>query len=325
MKIIYQQLYGKSTEVSEYVRRLILQIITFHSYDDLKIVFLTNKDKEYNWEFAKALPHTFSNDKEIRFLATDNDEYKEVCYYLENLLNKRIEDAGTKTINKTDYKPIYLIFTDCIKSVRNYDVIKKILESQKNYGFSLLILNEKISNIPDQCQSFIKIENSHIEYITNENNIEPQKLVADLVTPIDMYECAKKLFNIPIEFNDDSDSKIPDKLGFLEMYDVGEVEQLNAPNRWKKSNPMLSLGSAVGYGKNGEKIVIDLHEKYHGPHGLIAGMTGSGKSEFIITYILSMAINYHPYEVQFILIDYKGGGLTGAFENPTTGIKLTTL
>lgn len=316
---------GKSTEVSEYVRRLILQIITFHSYDDLKIVFLTNKDKEYNWEFAKALPHTFSNDKEIRFLATDNDEYKEVCYYLENLLNKRIEDAGTKTINKTDYKPIYLIVTDCIKSVRNYDVIKKILESQKNYGFSLLILNEKISNIPDQCQSFIKIENSHIEYITNENNIEPQKLMADLVTPIDMYECAKKLLNIPIEFNDDSDSKIPDKLGFLEMYDVGEVEQLNAPNRWKKSNPMLSLGSAVGYGKNGEKIVIDLHEKYHGPHGLIAGMTGSGKSEFIITYILSMAINYHPYEVQFILIDYKGGGLTGAFENPTTGIKLPHL
>ena len=38
-----------------------------------------------------------------------------------------------------------------------------------------------------------------------------------------------------------------------------------------------------------------------------------------------MAINYHPYEVQFILIDYKGGGLTGAFENPTTGIKLPHL
>lgn len=44
-------------------------------------------------------------------------------------------------------------------------------------------------------------------------------------------------------------------------------------------------------------------------------MTGSGKSEFIITYILSMAVNYHPDEVAFILIDYKGGGLTGAFED----------
>ncbi len=54
-------------------------------------------------------------------------------------------------------------------------------------------------------------------------------------------------------------------------------------------------------------------------------MTGSGKSEFIITYILSMAVNYHPDEVAFILIDYKGGGLAGAFENKKKGIKLPHL
>ena len=109
------------------------------------------------------------------------------------------------------------------------------------------------------------------------------------------------------------------------MYEAGKIEQLNASNRWKKNNPMLSLAAPVGIGKSGEKIVLDLHEKYHGPHGLIAGMTGSGKSEFIITFIVSMAINYHPYEVQFILIDYKGGGLTGAFENNTIGLKLPHL
>lgn len=54
-------------------------------------------------------------------------------------------------------------------------------------------------------------------------------------------------------------------------------------------------------------------------------MTGSGKSEFIITYILSMAVNYHPDEVAFILIDYKGGGLAGAFEDTETGIRLPHL
>ena len=54
-------------------------------------------------------------------------------------------------------------------------------------------------------------------------------------------------------------------------------------------------------------------------------MTGSGKSEFIISYIVSMAINYHPYEVSFVLIDYKGGGLAGVFENKETGFKLPHL
>ena len=54
-------------------------------------------------------------------------------------------------------------------------------------------------------------------------------------------------------------------------------------------------------------------------------MTGSGKSETIITYILSLAVNYSPLEVQFVLIDYKGGGLAGAFENRKAGIKLPHL
>lgn len=109
------------------------------------------------------------------------------------------------------------------------------------------------------------------------------------------------------------------------MYDVGKVQQLNSLNRWQKSNPMESLATPVGYGKNNEIQYIDLHEKAHGPHGLVAGMTGSGKSEFIITYILSLAVNYNPYEVQFILIDYKGGGLAGAFENANSGKKLPHL
>ena len=81
----------------------------------------------------------------------------------------------------------------------------------------------------------------------------------------------------------------------------------------------------MGVDENGELFKLNLHEKVHGPHGLIAGMTGSGKSEFIITYILSMAINYHPYEVSFVLIDYKGGGLAGAFENREKGIRLPHL
>lgn len=58
---------------------------------------------------------------------------------------------------------------------------------------------------------------------------------------------------------------------------------------------------------------------------MIAGSTGSGKSEFIITFILSLAVSYHPYEVQFVLIDYKGGGLAGAFENKDKGIKIPHL
>ena len=76
----------------------------------------------------------------------------------------------------------------------------------------------------------------------------------------------------------------------------------------------MSLKAPIGIDSSGRIIDLDIHERFHGPHGLIAGSTGSGKSELIITYILSLAVNYHPDDVSFILIDYKGGGLTGAFE-----------
>ena len=60
---------------------------------------------------------------------------------------------------------------------------------------------------------------------------------------------------------------------------------------------------------------MTLHEKAHGPHGLVAGTTGSGKSEMIQSYILSLAANFHPHEVAFLLIDYKGGGMANLFKH----------
>ncbi|SDL87246.1 DNA segregation ATPase FtsK/SpoIIIE, S-DNA-T family, partial [Streptococcus gallolyticus] len=62
-------------------------------------------------------------------------------------------------------------------------------------------------------------------------------------------------------------------------------------------------------------VSLNLHERAHGPHGLIAGTTGSGKSELIQSYILSLAVNFHPYDVAFLLIDYKGGGMANLFKD----------
>ena len=58
---------------------------------------------------------------------------------------------------------------------------------------------------------------------------------------------------------------------------------------------------------------LDVHEKYHGPHGLVAGTTGSGKSETLQTYMLSLALNFSPDDISFFIIDYKGGGMANLF------------
>ena len=301
---------GKMENTIPFMKQLLLQLMTYHSYDDLRIVILTNKDNRYYWEFMKIVPYIWSNDRTFRFFGDNSDEYKEICYNLDAIFNQRNERK-----DNTLTAPHYLIVTDSFKSVRNFDFIKKLLKNEKKLGFSMVILNERITNLPEQCKTFVDVKNGSGELVVTAANNKPIPFAFNDKITYEYDKCAKVLANLPIEMNDEQNGELPSKLSFLEMYDVGKVEQLNSFNRWNQSNPILSLHAPVGVGTNGEKIELDLHENYHGPHGLIAGMTGSGKSEFIITYILSMAINYHPYEVQFILIDYKGGGLAGAFNN----------
>ncbi|MBQ6841581.1 MAG: type VII secretion protein EssC [Bacilli bacterium] len=324
---------GKNYLTKNVIDNIFLQIMTFHSYTELKIVIFT--DDANKWDYLKILPHCWNNPKTIRYFATNSEEVSVVAGDLEKEFDERVieskkivegEDGEEeiRDVYKT-FKPYYLVFTDNIESVRNVPLIKKILKHKKNMGFSLLMLNEQLSTLPSETKTFINIGDQVSGLITNELNTNNQsQFVADGNGGIDLYDCAVKLANIPIHI-EKAKYELPSSLSFLEMYGVGKVEQLNCRERWKNNNPVNTLAVPIGIDQNGEIFKMDIHEKAYGPHGLVAGTTGSGKSEWIITFILSLAVNYHPDEVQFVLIDYKGGGLALSFENSEMGIKLPHL
>lgn len=313
---------GKWNETKEFMKQLILQLITFHSYEDVKLVFFIDEKHISDWEYAKILPHVWSNDKQLRFFATNYEEMCEVSLYLERVLEPRIEQ------DKEDFKsfsPYYIIITDNYKISKNVQIIIKALKLKKNVGMNVIVLNENLSTLPNECTTFLSINGKNGAVFESELTSDKQKEFSiDNYTQGNFINCCKKVANVPIKFTQDSYA-LPNLVDFLEMYNVGKVEQLNSVFRWKMSNPTSTLQAPIGIDSNGMLFKLDIHEKAHGPHGLIAGMTGSGKSEFIITYILSLAVNYHPNDVSFILIDYKGGGLAGAFKNDDTGVKLPHL
>ena len=312
------------------LKSMILQLTTYHSYDDLKLVFLVSDDIGEIWESVKILPHTWSNTRDIRFYADNYDDMSKISFYLEQVFTQRkyTENDGKRTevnLNYRNVSPYYLIIVDNIKKNKNIEIINKILKEDNNLGFGLIILNDGISNLPNECNDFLTAAGDKSAIIKNDlNKNNQQTFVMDHVENIDMPYLCEKLSNIPIKLPLMLD-EIKSSIGFLEMYKVGKVEQLNILDRWASNNPVNSLNVPIGIHTDGELFNLDLHEKFHGPHGLIAGMTGSGKSEFIITFILSMCVNFNPEEVSFVLIDYKGGGLTGAFENKMSGIKLPHL
>lgn len=312
-KNIATGIVGNSVINKEFIDRIILQMMSNYSYDELKLVTFTTVDNESEWEYLKTLPHSWSNDKSLRYFGSSNDDYREIIYVLEKIFNERKQNNNN---NNEKMEPHYVIITDSIKSINSYDFIKNIMQNESNLGFSIIMLVDKLSALPNECKNFIEVDKDNCSIFSSiVNNNKKTEFKIDNSPIDDIYECSKELANIPIIIKTNAELGLPDVIHFLEMYQVGKIDQLNSLERWKKSNPILSLQAPIGVGKSGELITLDLHEKYHGPHGLIAGTTGSGKSEFIITYILSLAVNYHPYEVQIILIDYKGGSLAGSFSN----------
>ena len=297
----------------KFAQNLIMQLIALHSYADLKLVFLLKKEKNIKWEHMKTLPHIWDEQKQIRFWADDYEDMKDISRYLELELNNR-----RKFEDKFDYRsfsPYYLIITDDYKTIANLKIVTEILNAKRNLGFGLFCITDNMLHLPNECQLFINIEVHNGKLFENQITATTKKeFYFDSSFTFFFENIGQKLSNIPIRANTTSKFSLPEVYTFLEMYDAGRIEQLNILQRWITNDSTKTLQAPIGIDTNGMPIVLDIHEKAHGPHGLIAGSTGSGKSEFIITYILSLAVNYHPNDVSMILIDYKVGGLAGAFQ-----------
>ena len=315
---------GNTSKAISFVDNIMLQLMTFYCYDELKIMVFTSEENKEHWKYIKMSNYCFDDNKNIRYFATNQEEAKELSDALANELNYRVEISKDGSQSKS-ISPYYIIICENFSLLKKMNFFKTLTESDVNLGYSILFLESNLNSLPSKCSNFINLADGTSGILKNSYESHEVINFQDEVNKnIDMMEITRILSNIPIEITGAS-SQLPNAIAFLEMEKVGKVEQLNVINRWNSNDSVQSLKAEVGVDEDGNYLYLDIHEKFHGPHGLVAGMTGSGKSEFIITYILSLAINYSPDDMAFILIDYKGGGLAGAFENKQTGVKLPHL
>lgn len=313
---------GTPAAVRAYVCGLILELAALHSCEEVKFVFLLDEESLPQWDFVRWLPHVWDDGRTMRCLAADEAEARALSVPLEHILAER---TGAQTPKSALPLPRYVVFAVSREVAEKAPFYAQALAAPESAGFACVCLAQELSQLPKECAKVVELgAGGAVLYDKQELSGSRMTLKTDSMAGIDMDAAARALAGIRPDSQRGS-YQLPTMISFLEMYGVGKVEHLNALTRWKENNPVNSLAVPVGRGEDGELFELDLHEKFHGPHGLVAGMTGSGKSEFIITYILSLALNYSPEEVAFILIDYKGGGLAGAFENPEKGVRLPHL
>lgn len=300
---------GSEREVEGLLHSILLQISALHSYDEVKLVFLCEAAELRKYNYVRWLPHIWDNDFKMRYLAVNTEEVRNLSAYFLREMNRQQE-----------YKDVithYLVISTSKALSDSCAFVAELLKHEELENFHYLAVYDEQKNLPRECSLSLQLTDTQGQLFDYKAQEEPQlNFIPDVVSG-EMAEKATLLFS---DYRLDLQSgkyALPEMITFLELYKVGKYEHLNVMNRWRMSNPVSTLRAPVGVNTDGELFYLDLHEEMHGPHGLIAGMTGSGKSEFIITYVLSMAVNYSPKDVAFILIDYKGGGLAGAFESDT--------
>lgn len=314
---------GDREAAVEFVKSVSVQLASQYSYDELKLIYIYNKNEADKWNYSHWLPHVWNETNSFRYIASSRLDIKELSVQIEKEVAQRTESDADLSAS-----PYYLIIAADRDMAEQIVALPIILKKYKEIRFSIITLfdmrNYLNSDVMFEFESMDKACMYRRIIKTRQNNDEgteviekrstEQMFTPDRVTQSVFDRFLYSISNIKLDSVSER-YKLPKMLTFLEMFGISKVEHLNCLKRWTENDPSKSLQAPIGVNTSGESFYLDLHEKYHGPHGLIAGTTGSGKSESIITFILSMAVNYSPEEVAFLIIDYKGGGLADAFES----------
>jgi S-DNA-T family DNA segregation ATPase FtsK/SpoIIIE len=126
-----------------------------------------------------------------------------------------------------------------------------------------------------------------------------------------------------------SDAPVNAELGLPELLGISDPDSFTVEHGWAPRAPRDRLRVPIGVGTDGSAIELDLKESAQdgmGPHGLLIGATGSGKSELLRTLVLGLAATHSSEQLNFVLVDFKGGATFAPFERlPHTAAVITNL
>lgn len=313
---LYQEhlgVIGERKNIHEQIKFLMMQICFFQSYHDVQIVFITDEEGGKEFEYLKWYPHLRIQAVNVTALVSTPSIRDQILGSILQIIKERKqyleEDKKTSL-----FSPQYIFVIDEPKLICDHAIMEYLGQSAKELGISIIYTSDQVYKLPENIRTVYELKNSEqAELLIEQGMHKASRFNLVSMKNIEVEIISRKTAALIHERG--LVSKIPDSITFFEMYHIKHPEELVVEKRWKNHAAYKSLAVPIGVREQDNYVELNLHEKAHGPHGLVAGTTGSGKSEIIQTYILSLAANFHPYEAGFLLIDYKGGGMANLFQN----------
>lgn len=298
-------------------RLMITQIAANHCYTEVKIAILYDEqaDVENQESYVKWLPHIWNEERSMRYYAVNDSEAGNVIFALAQILRTRSEQSLGSTKKGKKMLPHYVLVVENIKFLDQQPIVKYLYENGGELGITTVLLTDIYEHLPNACDFVIQCDDEFEgTFAVREGGDVRREIAFDRLSVEQADIMARRMSSMRVNQIENS-SDIPSSLTFFEMMGVQRMEELNVIERWKKNRTYETMQALVGQKVGGQNCYLDINEKYHGPHGLVAGTTGSGKSETLQTYILSLAINFSPQDVGLFIIDFKGGGMGNLFAN----------
>lgn len=294
-------------------KNILVQTTAHHSYDDLRVVLICDERETDEFAFARFMPHIYDNDKSKRYFANTKETADNILDEINEELNKRLKVEDQFDDNNEEKRPFYLFVFASIDLTSQHPIIRKVPYASKKYGFGFIFLWDNLYNLPKDCYYVCELKNRFIVFEKDRAQLKTE-FNLDYVKNSDYEYYARGLAPIRIDIAKKS-TGLPRVITFLQGFNVNKPSELNIKENWENVAPEKSMAVPIGVLENGKDFLFDINEKAYGPHGLVAGMTGSGKSEMVQSWILSMCVKFPPTAVNFVLIDFKGTGLILPFKN----------
>lgn len=312
LKQAHLGLVGSREVIHEQLKLLIAQITFQQSYHDVELILLVHEKDQKEFEYVKWYPHFTIHSVNVTGFVHSERVRDQVLGSVAQILKERKLNMEEEK-KETRYLPHFIFIIDEPELIINHSIMEYLQTHSMDFGFSLIYTTHLRANLPENVKTIVELDDSnHGELFMECGTVKEKKMMLNRLEDVDLETMARNLS--PICHVQGMKSRIPDSVTFFGLFHVNRPEELDIKKRWQEHAAYKTLAVPLGLRSEGDIVELNLHEKAHGPHGLVAGTTGSGKSEIIQSYILSLAVNFHPHEVGFLLIDYKGGGMAGLFE-----------
>lgn len=309
LSLMEKKTVGVIGRTHDVAKILILNLAFFHASEDVKIVLVYNRFQAEEYGALSTLPHIWSDDRTRRYVATTKAE----AHALFSVIDEEIQRRETQLRKDDQRLPHYVCMVFDSALLEDVPCRRYLLDNDNTVGMSTVFFGEQLRDVPKECSRIIDREESYCGiYFVNENQNRFVHYKPDNISDPEYAGFISRIAQLNIREGGRA-ARIPERVTFLDTYQVGNVAALGIQNRWSTNASDKSLAAIIGVRAGNEAFMLDIHQDYHGCHGLVAGTTGSGKSEFLQAYILSLMINFSPNEVGFVLVDFKGGDMARPF------------